>query len=337
MSIRVVLAISSALVVLPSCGGKGKSTPQTVAPSEASDRESMPPEAEAHPKKDPPPAIAVAEPREPNPYVAPLLRQAGDLTIEAPPRGRSDDFRGRLRTHVEGALSKGSPRVWVGPQVPGFVPIIEGTQELFLLDRVGDEFMAFYRDPYGASSCGLGADANCDYSVRLYDVAGEEQWSVALGPLLSRPTYLEVQDIRYADGMLYFNEACQSYASGAKGQCSALVAYDPKAGELRWRTRPLVSNGDVFVSGDYIVSGYGFTGERDYLFVVRRSDGKIMQKVAVPKAAQTFTRTEDGLLEVSIYPGTRLLFEMRGWDTGKPKLVRTKRKPAPGRITTGRS
>lgn len=341
MSKRVAVAIFSALVVLPSC----KSSAPPVAPVSATPPPSEEPvQDRAEPitmaasepgRIDEPPAEPVeVPPREPNPYVAPPLRQAGDLTVEAPPRQPTDTIRGRLRNHVEGALSKGSPRVWVGPQVPGFVPLMEGTTELFLLDREGDEFMAFYRDPYGASSCGLGDDANCHYFVKLFDIEGNERWSVALHDLLSRPTYLEVQDVRYADGMLYFNEACQSYASGAKGQCSALLAYDPQAGEVRWRTRPLVSNGEFLVHGDYIVSGYGFSGERDFVFVVRRRDGKIMQKVPVAKSAEAFELQDDGSLVVTIYPGKRLRFEMRGWNSGQPKLVRSKKKPAAGRITT---
>ena len=222
----------------------------------------------------------------------------------------------------------------MGPQVPGFVSLMEETMELFLLDRVGDEFMAFYREPYGAGDCAAGGVANCRYFVRLYDIRGAELWRVELGDLLSRKTQLEVQDVRYGDGTLYFNEACQSYSSGAKGKCSALIAYDPVAGTKRWSTRNLVSNGEFLIHGDYIVSGYGFTGERDYVFVVRRSDGKVMHKASVKTAPETFTVADDGLLEVQLYSG-HVLFEFRGWDGRKPKLVPAKRKST-GRITTGR-
>lgn len=332
-------AIAMGLGLLPSCAShtshtsqSPSTTPVAVVPSV----EPAPPRrVEREPEVATPPEREPAAPREPNPYVAPPVRQAGDLTVEAPPRAHSDpDFIGRLRTHVDGALSSGSPRVWVGPQVPWFVPLVDGTAELFLLDREGDELMAFYRDPYGASSCGLGGDANCHYFVHLFDMEGHEHWTVALHELLSRPTYLEVQDIRWSEGTLYFNEACQSYASGAKGQCSALVAYDPVAKEIRWRTPPLVSNGTFLIHGDYIVAGYGFTGERDYIRVVRRRDGKIMQKLAVPKAAELFVIAEDGLLDVKLYEGRRT-FAFEGWDGPKPKLVKAVRSTA-GRVTTGR-
>jgi hypothetical protein len=266
-----------------------------------------------------------ASPREPNPYVVPPVRRGGDLTVEVPPRTVAGRIGGRLRSHVDGALSAGSPRTWVGPQVPYFVPLVEGTAELFLLDRVDDELMAFYRDPYGAKSCSLGDDTNCHYFVTLYDLEGQVRWSVALHELLSAPRYLEVQDIRYADGVLYFNEACQSYASGAQGKCSALVAYDPLAREIRWRTRPLISNGFILVHGDYVVCGYGFTSERDFVHVVRRRDGKVMQRLAVPKAPEHLAIGDDGLLEVTLYPGTQRTYALQGWDGPAPKLVRVER------------
>ena len=281
--------------------------------------EPVTPLVKAEPEKQEP---AEPEPKEPNPYVAPLERTAGDLIVHAPPDESARSGGGRLRSHVEGALSKGSRRIWVGPQVPGFVSLIEGTKELFLLDRVGDDFLAFYRDPYGASSCDLSGDANCDYFARLYDIEGNERWALPLGSMLSSPSYLEVQDIRYADGVLYFNEACQSYSKQVKGKCSYLVAVDPVEGKELWRTKKLVSNGEFLIVGDYIISGYGFTAEKDFIYVVSRADGSIEQKVPLKKAAETFELDEDGLVKVRIYPGTVLRYRMEGWEGSAPKLVK---------------
>lgn len=340
---RVVPWIFVMSIASTACSSKQGPLSTTPASTAAAPAPSSPRvvEAQAEPAPeaaaDPPARSAAgAPPREPNPYIAPRVRRAGDLTIEAPPREPEREFIGRLRSHVEGSLSKGSPRVWVGPQVPGFVPLMEDTMELFLLDRVGDEFMAFYRDPYGASSCDLSGNTNCSYYVALYDVEGQPRWTFDPNEHLSRGTRLEVQDVRYADGTLYFNEACQSYSREAKGKCSALLAYDPEAGALRWRTRHLVSNGEFLVHGDYIVAGYGFTAEPDFIYVVRRKDGKIMHKVSVPKAAERFVVSDDGLLEVTIYPGTQRLFQMRGWDSAKPRLVKVPRKSAHGRSTVAR-
>jgi hypothetical protein len=322
----VVVPICSALVGL-ACAGRSSAPlqPTPAPPVAASPIEPVQSAAPVRPAVPVRPADPVAAPREVNPYVVPPVRRGGDLTIEAPPRTTEGRIGGRLRSHVNGALSKGSPRMWVGPQVPYFVPLVEGTAELFLLDRVGDEFMAFYRDPYDASSCGMGNDANCHYLVRLYDIEGQVRWSVALHELLSRSTFLEVQDVRWADGTLYFNEACQGSASGAKGECSALVAWDPVTQRIRWRTRPLISNHDFLIHGDYIVCGYGFMDERDDLYVVRRRDGEVVQRLRVPEPPEHLALDEDGLLEVTLYPGTLRTYALQGFDGPEPKLVRAER------------
>lgn len=241
-----------------------------------------------------------------------------------------------MRADTEGSLTVAAPRAWVGIEVPSFVQISSGTLELFLLDKVRvdpdsppgappDGFLAFYRDPYDASSCGLsGKDgsANCAYGVALYECSGKIRWVFALEPFLSRPDHLEVQDVRYAGGVLYFNEACQSYSREAGGRCSSLVAVDPVARKVLWRSQPLVSNNQFVVVGRYLVTGYGFTAEPDFLYVLRRSDGKVMQRVSVATAHETMTWRPDGTLAVKLYDESVLGFALQGFDGDTPKLVK---------------
>ena len=240
-------------------GGCGPSAPPTTAPTSPL----ATPIAEAPPPdqhtSDPVPSTRApsdtpAEPEKCNPYVAPLERRAGALTVHAPPDPDRRSFPGRMRNHIDGALTKDSPRLWVGPQVPGFMPLVDGTKELFLLENEGDVFVGLYRDPYGASSCDLSTPRNCDYSVQAFDACGDALWAFELASLMSRADHLEVGDMRYVDGIVYFNEACQSYAKEAKGKCSALVAFDPASAEVKWRTKNLVSRGPFLVLDQYIVS-----------------------------------------------------------------------------------
>ncbi len=258
-----------------------------------------------------------------NPFVAPVERKGGQLTVHAPPIDTQRPLGSRMRTHVDGGLSGTSPRVWVGPQVPGFVPLIEGTAELFVLDHQRDgSFLALYRDPYDVGSCGLSDAANCTYVVTAFAHCGEVLWSVDLAEHFSRPDHLEVQDLRLVDGTLYFNEACQSYAKDAGGKCSSLVALDPRGEQVQWRTKPLVSNSRFFVSGDYIVAGYGFTAERDTLHIVRRTDGQVLQTLRLPKAPEDIRLLEPGVIEVVTYGGKSIPFRLQDWDSTKPKLVK---------------
>jgi hypothetical protein len=194
----------------------------------------------------------------------------------------------RLRSHVSGALTAGSRRVWVGPPVPAHVDLMDGTRELFLLDPLPDGgHLAFYREPYGRGTCALGSPRNCGFSVARHAPDGTRTWLHDLTRVLSRPTHLEIQDLRLDDdGTLYFNEACQSYARDAGNDCSRLVAFDPVAGRVRWRTRPLVSNAELLVTERFVIAAYGFTAEKDYVSLVRRSDGRVLARARIPEQAR---------------------------------------------------
>ncbi len=226
---------------------------------------------------------------------------------------------------MEGSLTRGSARTWVGRDVPPFVLVTGGTRELTLLDEAPDGFVGLYRDPYGASSCTLGRPANCSFGVALFECAGKTRWLFLLDPFFSRKDQLEVQDIQYADGVLYFNEACQSYSREAQGQCSSLVAVEPLTKTLLWRTRPLVSSATFVVANRYLITGYGFTAEPDALFIIRRADGKIMGRTSIPTAHHTLSLDVSGILRVDAWSGPELRFRAEGFDGANPRLV-----PLPG-------
>ena len=117
-----------------------------------------------------------------------------------------------------------------------------------------------------------------------------------LGDHLSRPDHLEVQDLRYADGALYFNEACQSYSREAGGRCSSLVRLDPRAGKVAWRTRPRVLQ-RLPAARPRVAAGYGFTAEPDSLFLVDRRTGRIAARAPLD-SAPSYMEADGPLLTV---------------------------------------
>lgn len=160
----------------------------------------------------------------------------------------------------------------IPPRLPPYVPRTLRGLTLFIAEPVPGGWFAFYRSEPGISS----ARSNARYLAVLYTPGGAPRWELPLNPFLSRPRDLEIQDIRYVDGQLYFNEACQSYAREAGGRCSALVRVDPRARRVVWRTRALVSN-NVFIFQDgHLVAGYGFTAEPDYVYLVSAATGRIV-------------------------------------------------------------
>jgi hypothetical protein len=164
--------------------------------------------------------------------------------------------------------------------------------ELYVADPAADGWLAFYRGAPGSDE-----PRNSRYVAVLYGAAGERRWTLPLNPLMSRPDHLEVTDVRYAGGRLYFNESCQSYSREAGGRCSSLVRADPAAGRVDWRTPPLVSN-DVFILyGPWVISGYGFTAEPDSVFVVDRETGRVLASARVDSAPD-YLEVKDGRLYV---------------------------------------
>lgn len=232
---------------------------------------------------------------------------------------------GRMRTHITGGLSANpryrDHREWAGAPVPAHIPARLGNLELFVLDDADGGQLAFYREPYGLGSCGLGGAANCSYGVRFYDASHQLAWKLKLDGLLARRDHLEVQDIRLADGVLYFNEACQSYSSGAGGQCSMLVALDPRAGRVLWRTRPLVSNGRFRIRGCYVVTGYGFTSEPDAVFLVERATGKVIQQLPVSTAPEQMTLIAPDRLDIELSSGALRRYRLDGIEGHRGRLV----------------
>jgi hypothetical protein len=278
------------------------------------------------------PAVALAGCYRESSSDKPIVTNASDpaLLADDPACGIGDDFgraptetfpEGRLRTHTRGVLSGANGREWGGPDIPEYIPKQHGSLELFVLDPGGDNdtYLAFYREPYNVGSCTLGGKKNCAYRADIYD-RGRLEASLALNSVMSRPDGLEVQDIRYSRGVLYFNEACQSYSSEQGGQCSSLVAVDPFAKKVLWRTPSLVSNGRFTIRGCYIVAGYGFTSEPDHVHLVEKSTGAVMQKIAVSSAPQTYKLGKDRL-DVTLYAGGTRRYKLEGIETRSGRLV----------------
>lgn len=276
------------------------------------------------PQPEPEPRPGRRDPVQP----VPRERRAGNLVVHSPPDPRPAPFGARLRSDVDGALSASEVRTWVGIDVPIFVDLEIGGRELFILDHDADGFLAFYRSMIGTAEC-AGLGPNCAWTARHYGDDGVVKWTLDLTPLLSRTDQLEIQDVRLFGGVLYFNEACQSYSRAARGRCSSLVAVDPTEGRVLWRTPPLTSNNVFLVTDRYIVSGYGFTAEPDHLFVVRRADGRVVARANLPTGHEDIRFVDPTTLEVRIYPGEILRVRAEGFEGDHPRLVVPPRTPRP--------
>lgn len=104
-----------------------------------------------------------------------------------------------------------------------------------------------------------------------------------------------------AAGVLYVETSDAGYARESDGLNAYVTAIDVKTKKVRWRSRPLVANAFTFeVVGNVIVTGYGFTDEADYLYLLDRRTGRVAQRLSVPSAPEFIIR-RGNLLYVRTY------------------------------------
>lgn len=98
------------------------------------------------------------------------------------------------------------------------------------------------------------------------------------------------------DGVLYVSNSHLTYARESRGMNAYLTGIRAGTDGVLWRSVPLVANSFTFeVIGDFVVSGYGFTGERDYLYVLNRVTGEVVQRIALRTAPEYILRKGDRL------------------------------------------
>lgn len=90
-----------------------------------------------------------------------------------------------------------------------------------------------------------------------------------------------IQDVTHAqvkDGVVYVCNGGGSYAKEVRGKKGFVSAIALDTATLLWRSKRLVCNATLALHGDYLVTGYGFTAEPDFLHLLRRADGKVVRR-----------------------------------------------------------
>jgi len=123
-----------------------------------------------------------------------------------------------------------------------------------------------------------------DRSFDIQAMFDFEAWSTAPTVAAGDAAYVtqEPQWVAVQDGVLFVSHFHMTYAESSGGDNAYLSAISLVTGDLLWRTDPLVSNSRNFVLRDgWILTGYGFTDEDDFLRVVDAHDGSVAKTVKV--------------------------------------------------------
>jgi hypothetical protein len=88
------------------------------------------------------------------------------------------------------------------------------------------------------------------------------------------------------DGIYYVENAHLTYARSSFNQNAYITAINHR-GKRLWRSKALVANSQTFAVGrDYLVTGYGFTAEPDWLYLLDPRTGRVVERLRLPSAPE---------------------------------------------------
>jgi hypothetical protein len=182
----------------------------------------------------------------------------------------------------------------IGPAPVGVPATLDGERLIRAIES-GPRLLLLYGPNYSDARILVAWDRKAGRPVYALDFANY------LNPPRIAPREAEfvtegVQWAAEADGLLYVSNFHRTYAKSSGNQNGYVTALDPKTGRLLWRSRPLVVNTlNFLVQGDAILTGYGFTAEPDFLYVLSRATGAVAQSVRIRSAAEYLIPKADRL------------------------------------------
>jgi len=103
------------------------------------------------------------------------------------------------------------------------------------------------------------------------------------------------------DDVLYISHMHRTYSTATGGRNAYISAIELSTGAFIWRSAPLQANTRTFaVIGDVIVTGYGFTDEKDYLYALDRHTGRRLARARL-ESGPRFIIERQGRIYVRAY------------------------------------
>jgi hypothetical protein len=117
----------------------------------------------------------------------------------------------------------------------------------------------------------------CAFDVRLADASGP---TVRLGAD-DVPPFAAVSALVRSGSAAWLTVGFNGYTAEFPKGGNRIVALDLCSGRVVWRSKDAMSNGGLLLLDDYLISPYGFTSERRYVYVLDSHSGTVVQKLPV--------------------------------------------------------
>jgi hypothetical protein len=161
-------------------------------------------------------------------------------------------------------------------------PSFRGLPAVGRVRTANRSFLVFGRD--GASGRILVAPGRYAFDFKNY------VWPPRIPPGEREFVYEQVVWAHEAGETLYVENAHSTYASSSYGRNAYITAIDLKTKKPLWRSPALVANAGTFLVDDrYVIAGYGFTREPDYLYLLDRRTGRAVERLLLPSAPERIT------------------------------------------------
>jgi hypothetical protein len=171
-------------------------------------------------------------------------------------------------------------------KLPQQIPLKQGDDILTRAIKQGSQMLSMYGHDFGSGRYLTGFDL----------ASGKADFAFDFRDFILPPKYLDAdrdfvnESLNWAtlkDNVLYVSNGHSTYAKSSYGLNAYLSAIDAGSGRLLWRSAPLISNSENFLLyRDAIITGYGFTAEPHFLYVVNQKDGRVVQTIKVKKSPE---------------------------------------------------
>jgi hypothetical protein len=185
------------------------------------------------------------------------------------------------------------------PRLPSY-PLTYGDARLVKAISQGSRDLLVYGRDFASGRYLLAAEHLGD---QLYYVLDFQRYAYApvTAPGERSFVYQQVLWAAQSGGTVYVAHGHSTYARSSGGLNAYVTAINVATRRVKWRSGPLVANADTFeIVGGAIVTGYGFTAEPDYLYLLDRRNGGVIDRMSVPSAPELIVR-KGGLLYVRTY------------------------------------
>jgi hypothetical protein len=117
----------------------------------------------------------------------------------------------------------------------------------------------------------------CTFELELNDGSGR---SVELGPDVV-PPFNSITSLAVSGSAVWVELSFNGYTREFPKGGNRVVAVDLCEGRVVWKSRDGTSNGGIRLFGDYLVTAFGFTSERRFVYVLDARSGAQIQKLPV--------------------------------------------------------